>query len=251
MGWEWSVPAAKVPRYHQSKPEPPSSCQSQPHSHPEPQQMPHFPEHIPTSALELIAGTMRLNGSGFGKFVSAWMQLPRCSRKSWSYSGAVKSEESDPKHYICPFTAQCYFDPGNFTYAMTLAIMSPDLMALENWNWETTGDICESMMGANYEWSVVMSRPGKELVGCRFLFGRTLKLCSDLIEHFVWHTYQLLVQVGQEQMLSWVRCIVDIVHRRKNIGEDHSASEVAVGHPHELVVFAPRDKSDGFLNRAP
>ena len=61
----------------------------------------------------------------------------------------------------------------------------------------------------------------------------------------------LQAQVGQEKMLSWVRWIVATVQWRKNIGEDHSGSEVEVGHPHELVFFAPRDKSDGLLNRVP
>ena len=233
MGWEWTQEReAVLPRRARG-----------------PQPMPPFDGHIPHSALQLAETAVRFNTKAFGDFVSEWMtRLPYQTRKDWSYNGAVKSSSlDDPIHYRCPYTLQNYFDPGNWIYAQTLTIMCPSLMAQVNWNAETKGDICESLMGAHYEWSVIIPRFQHSLLGEHDArFGHRLRDCSRLIHYFSRHTYHLHRETGDERMLSWVHWIVSIVSWRKD-HTDIEDPDVLVHEPNVEVVQGSRDKSEGFL----
>ena len=120
-------------------------------------------------------------------------------------------------------------------------------MAQVDWKAETKGDICESIMGAHYNWSVTIPRFKPHWLGqCDARFGRRLAYCSAFIDHFTWHTYHLYLETGDAQMLSWVLWIVSIVSWRKyhrDIDPD-----VLVHEPNVEFVERPRDKSNGFLN---
>ena len=103
-----------------------------------------------------------------------------------------------------------------------------------DWNWCTKGDVCESIMGVYYEWSVLIFRARKSPEVSEDRFGGRLKLCSDLIEYFVWHTYQLQQEVGQEQMLPWVHWI----YRRGATGS--LSTLIPHVYPHEQDVAEPK-----------
>ena len=77
------------------------------------------------------------------------MQLCVRDRKTLSHNGAVRSRPGDPCHYHCPVEQVTYFDPSNKIYRVALSIWAPRL-DFENWNMETRGDICESLMGYAY-----------------------------------------------------------------------------------------------------
>ena len=114
--------------------------------------MPEAADHVPVEALELIELMTGFNTEKCSKFVAAWMDLPYKERKAWSHSGAVQCRNAtDPVHYHCHLDGRTYFDPGNWIYAVSLSLMCPELMACVNWNYETKGDICESIMGCHYE----------------------------------------------------------------------------------------------------
>ena len=235
MGWEW-VPERPMPARAAVPLRPPRP-------------MPAFGgQHIPWRAVELVEAAVRFDTNLFGDFVCVWMmRLTKGERKVWSYDGAVQSSLGDPTHYYCPFTSENYFDPGNWIYDLALTIMCPALMAQVNWNAETKGDICESIMGANYIWSVIIPRFRRDLLEqCDARFGRRLEYCSTLIDHFIWHTYHLHRETGDERMLSWVRWIVSIVSWRKD-HTDIEDPDVLVHEPNVEVVQGSRDKSKGFL----
>ena len=90
-----------------------------------------------------------IDSSTFEKFVHQWMQLSADDRKTLSHNGAVRSRPGDPCHYHCPVEQVTYFDPSNKIYSVALSILAPQL-DFENWNMETRGDICESLMGYAY-----------------------------------------------------------------------------------------------------
>ena len=77
------------------------------------------------------------------------MQLSAQDRKTFSHNGAVRSRPGDPCHYHCPVEQVIYCDPSNNIYSVALSILAPQL-DFENWNMETRGDICESLMGYAY-----------------------------------------------------------------------------------------------------
>ena len=90
-----------------------------------------------------------IDSSTFEKFVHQWMQLSVRDRKTLSHNGAVRSRPGDPCHYHCPVEQVTYFDPSNKIYSVALSTLAPQL-DFENWNMETRGDICESLMGYAY-----------------------------------------------------------------------------------------------------
>ena len=108
--------------------------------------MPEATDHVPVEALELIELMTGFATEKFSKFVEAWIDLPYNERKAWSHRGAVQCRNAtDPVHYHCHLDGRTYFDPGNWIYAVSLSLMCPELMACVNWNYETKGDICESI----------------------------------------------------------------------------------------------------------
>ena len=235
MGWEW-VPERPMPARAAVPLRPPRP-------------MPAFGgRHIPWRAVELVEAAVRFDTNLFGDFVCEWMmRLIKRERKLWSYDGAVQSRLGDPTHYHCPFTSENYFDPGNWIYDLALTIMCPALMAQVNWNAETKGDICESIMGAHYSWSVTIPRLNPHwLELCDARFGHHLACCSALIDYFAWHTYHLHLETGDEQMLTWVHWIVSVVSWRKHHMDvfDPAALVLPIN---DEVVKGPRDKSNGFL----
>ena len=104
-----------------------------------------------------------IDSSTFEKFVHQWMQLSVRDRKTLSHNGAVRSRPGDPCHYHCPVEQVTYFDPSNNIYSVALSILAPQL-DFENWNMETRGDICESLMGYAYlvKIGAVKTRDGNE-----------------------------------------------------------------------------------------
>ena len=120
-------------------------------------------------------------------------------------------------------------------------------MAQVDCNLETKGDICQSIMGAHYIWSVTVPRFQRHVLEqCDARFGDRLKYCSELIDSFTWHTYQLHLETGDEQMLTWVHWIVSVVSWRKHHMDifDPAALVLPIN---DEVVKGPRDKSNGFL----
>ena len=236
MGWEWVRPASTP-----AAPRGPAAPR-------QPLPMPTFDgQQIPDSALQLVEAAARLDTRSVGDLVSGWMHLPHRTRKYWSYNGALRSCQGDPSHYRCPFTLQDYLDPTNWIYAMALTIMCPSLMAQVNWSIETKGDICESIMGAHYIWSVILPRFEPRLLEqCDVKFGRRLECCSMVIEHFAWHTYQLHRETGDEGMSNWVHWIACMANSRKYHGEI-KVGDVVVHEHHAELFERPRAKCDGFL----
>ena len=120
-------------------------------------------------------------------------------------------------------------------------------MAQVNWSAETKGDICESVMGAHYEWSVTIPRSRPNLLAhVDARYAHRLEFCSTLIDYFIWHTYHLHRETGDERMLSWVHWIVSIVSWRKD-HTDIEDPDVLVHEPNVEAVQGSRDKSEGFL----
>ena len=171
-------------------------------------QMPHFEENIPVSACWLAEVTARMDTFKFGEFVCEWMQLSAKTRKTLSYSGAVMSCEGDPVHYYSRVANQKYFDPGNYVYAQALTIMCPRLMSEVSWNIEKKGDICEGIMGAHYEEKNVAIESDRKRL--RREFGRELEVMSEIIDKFAWHTYNMLREVGDDNLQQWVDWVIDI-----------------------------------------
>ena len=63
----------------------------------------------------------------FGELIDCWMEQPREVRKNFSYSGALRSNDDDPVHYVCKYTGQGYFDPSNKIYSIAMCILAPQL----------------------------------------------------------------------------------------------------------------------------
>jgi len=159
---------------------------------------------VPEEALWLAEACTRFSTDAFGNFVSAWMQLPKRTRKLYSHSGAVQAlSEEDPVHYTCPHEHIRYFDPTNWIYAQTLQVMCPALMSEVQWNNETKGDTCESIMGMHYVW-----RHGGSALHCpvRPEFGQQLAGTACMVNAFVYKVYKLYARVGDlrvRDFLNW------------------------------------------------
>ena len=165
-----------------------------------------------------------------------------------SYDGAVKCRAGDPTHYKCLYTEQTYFDAMNIVYKWALSIMCPTLMAAVDWNKQTWGDICESIMGAHYEWSVIVQRlPPKDRPIVSSNFAHYLEQCSAIIDTCSWLTSCLYRRLDDDlQMIAWVNYIIDIVCWMK-----HDRYErVVIVHEPQDETSGPRDKSNGSLVKA-
>ena len=129
--WAWSQPIEP------SSPPPPPSSPPPSYNWP------------PEGAILLdIAKTMKQDT--FAEFIDLWMEnLSRRTRKNLSHSGALRSNDGDPVHFICKHTGLGYFDPTNYIYFMTLMFLAGPMS--RSWNTETRGDICEALMGFSYE----------------------------------------------------------------------------------------------------
>ena len=242
----WEAPGGGVWRFEFPRPATPPPPTQPPAA--AVRRMPDFPDddlHLRApEALELVEIAARLR---LDEFINAWMQLPRRTRKDFSYNGAVKSRYGDPVHYKCPFTGQIYFDAMNKVYSWTLSIMCPLLMEAMNWNREMHGDICESVMGAHYEWSITVPRTRPEMLGTISPeFGRNLKFCSELIDTCSWLTFCLYrrLEYSDEKMITWVHWIIEIVSWRKQIT---TAVNIAQEPQMETGPVSPREKSKGSL----
>ena len=229
QGWEESRPIpAQVPLSREARP------------------MPVFTDVMPDHALWLVEKAANLNTNEFGDFVDRWMELPEQTRRVWSYNGAVTSRLGDPLCYHCPYAWANYFDPSNWVYTQTMNIMCPSLMARVNWNMKTKCNLCESIMGAHYNWSVLMPRFRPELqASCDSRFGYRLKCCSSLIDCFAWHTYHLQQEVRDEQLVEWITWIISMVSWRKS---EFLPGTHVVLEQKDNEVLGPRDKSMGCLD---
>ena len=174
--------------------------------------MPEAADHVPVEALELIELMIGFNTDRASKFVEAWMDLPHEVRKAWSHNGAVQCRNAtDPAHYHCHLDGRTYFDPGNWIYAVSLSLMCPELMAYVNWNYETKGDICESIMGCHYmvEHGLVTGATGESLE-----FPHLQKysgITSAIVDAYAWYVWRLCGKFGPNDMLVWIGWTLDMV----------------------------------------
>ena len=179
--------------------------------------IPEVADHVPPEALELIELMTGFDTERVSRFVVAWMELPYKVRKAWSHSGAVRCRDAtDPVHYHCPIDGATYFDPGNWLYACTLSRMCPELMSHVDWNYETKGDICEAIMGCQYEveHGLVTGATGESLE-----FPHLQKyngITSAIVDAYAWYVWRLCVKVGADQMLVWIAWTVDMVRYREH-----------------------------------
>ena len=141
----------------------------------------------------------------FEKFVHQWMQLSAQDRNTLSYNGAVRSRPGAPCHYRCPVEQVDYFDPSNSIYSAALSILAPQL-ASENWNMETRGDICESLMGYAY----LVRRNMEPHAEHR----KQTEQVADIIDEFSRMTYLLQADTG-DNFFNWVLWIKSVAAWRK------------------------------------
>ena len=116
--------------------------------------------------------------------------------------------------------------------------MCPELLAEEDWNLVTKGDICESILGADFVWRFAVSAWYPEL---KEPFGRHLADVASLVNAFVWVVYRLLAKVNNkdsQDLLSW---IVNMARRRV---DQALVQFVAVDREVNLKIFEvwPREK---------
>ena len=141
---------------------------------------------IPEEAQQLMELAARFDSKLFGELVTRWMTLPQSMRKSLSYSGAVRSRVGDPCHYKCTQRSVAYFDPTNKIYSAALSVMAPQLEMEQNWNAETRGDICESLMGYGYLVCSGQIRNAREV--------QEVQAISNIVDDFSWWTWRLHTQ---------------------------------------------------------
>ena len=176
------------------------------------------------------------------------VKLDKKVRKMLSHNGAVTCRPGDPCHYRCPFEQVRYFDPRNKIYSVALSIMAPQLESEYNWNLNTRGDICESLLGYAYLVKMGMVKGREENV-------EKTKGVANIIDCFSWRTYQLELTAGDD-FFHWVRWIKD----NAACGQFAQASEEeqeAAHHnllrvceeadPDTLSLGGPRCKSAGLL----
>lgn len=170
-------------------------------------QLPTYKVEIPQEALQLQELASYCDSCTLGAFVMQWMSLPRSERKNLSYNGAVQSRVGDPCHYTCPDELVKYFDPTNMIYSVALSIMAPNIEIENNWNAETRGDICESIMAFAY-----LARTKR--IRCSCESKKTSQQMSTIIDAFSWLTYHLHTKTGAN-FLMWVKWIKDAVAWRQ------------------------------------
>ena len=178
---------------------------------------PEVADHVPVEALELIELMTGFDTERASRFVGAWMELPYKVRKAWSHSGAVRCRDAtDPVHYHCPIDGATYFDPGNWLYACTLSLMCPELMPHVNWNCETKGDICEAIMGLQYDTDHGLV-PGATGDSPEFPhLQKDSGITSAIVDAYAWYVWRLCVKVGADKMLVWIEWTVDMVRYREH-----------------------------------
>ena len=164
-----------------------------------------------------------IDSSTFEEFVHQWMQLNAEVRKTLSHNGAVRSRPGDPCHYRCPVEQVTCFDPSNKIYSVALSILAPQL-DFENWNMETRGDICKSLMGYTYlvKIGAVETQDGNE---------RNTKAVADIIDNFSRATY-LLGAVTGDDFFCWDRWLKDIAAWRQNAEASEEEQEAV----HQILV---------------
>ena len=204
--------------------------------------MPSTP-NVPTEALELIELLTHFKADTCTVFVYKWMELPRALRKEYSYSGAIRCRcDTDPQHYRCPRKKDCYFDPTNWVYALTMRLMMPNLMKEVDWNMETIGDIFESILGLHY----MVDNGLKRVSMCTATHIGTV---SDILEEFVWWTWRLCEAIDDtDRVLVWVTWIIDMVADRQR-KDDHVNHTVVYHEPRDEFDLQPRCKRLGNLIR--
>ena len=214
--------------------------------------MPEAADHVPVEALELIELMTGFNTDRASKFVEAWMDLPHEVRKAWSHSGAVQCRNAtDPMHYHCHLDGRTYFDPGNWIYAVSLSLMCPELMAYVNWNYETKGDICESIMGCHYmvEHGLVTGATGESLE-----FPHLQKysgITSAIVDAYAWYVWRLCRKVGADEMLVWIDWAIDMVRYREHKARADSSSLAELRLDTLAEYHGPKEKRLGHLTSGP
>ena len=168
-------------------------------------QLPTSLRDIPQEAFQLQEMASLCDSCTLGDFVMQWMSLARSTRKLLSHNGAVQSRLGDPCHYTCPDELVHYFDPTNMIYSAALSIMAPNFDIETNWNAETRGDICESIMGFAY-----MSRTKR--ISCER--WEASQQMSKIVDAFSWLTYHLHTKTGGTFPM-WVKWIKDTAAWRK------------------------------------
>ena len=186
---------------------------------------PEVADHVPVQALELIELMTGFDTERASRSVRAWMELPYKVRKAWSHSGAVRCRDAtDPVHYHCPIDGRTYFDPGNWLYAVTFSLICLELMAHVDWNYETKGDICESIMGCQdeVEHGLVTGATGESLE-----FPHLQKysgITSAIVDAYAWYVWRLCVKFGPNDMLVWIGWTIDMVRDREHQARADSSS---------------------------
>ena len=138
-------------------------------------------------AFVLQEWVSHFDSDAFGDFVLLWMTMSKATRKMLSHNGAVRSRSSDLCHYRCPHEKVDYFDPNNMIYSVTLSILAPQLES-EDWNAQTKGGICESLVGLNY-----LVKRGS----MRGSLTQT-KEVADIVDLCSWMTYRLHAVAGDD-----------------------------------------------------
>ena len=107
---------------------------------------------------------------------------------------------------------------------MALSILAPQL-DFENWNMETRGDICESLMGYAYlvKIGAVKTQDGNK---------KKTKEVADIIDNFSRAAYMLEATTGDD-FFQWVRWIKDIAAWRQ-IAQTSEEEQEAV---HQILVM--------------
>ena len=109
---------------------------------------------------------------------------------------------------MCPHSGQGYFDPSNAIYATALRFLAPRTLN-RDWNIETLGDICESLMGFEYQLRHTQ-RPDplnmfESVADVSFILERTTSL-----------TYRLY-KIAGEEFYAWCNCIVSRAAHFRNV----------------------------------
>ena len=172
---------------------------------------------IPEEADWLIELLLRFKSNKCSDFVYRWMDLPKKTRKVYSYNGAIRcQDDSDPKHYFCDKGQQHYFDPTNWVYALAMRMMLPHMMKEVEWNNETKGDIFESIMGCHY--MVSHGCPVNTMTSLE----RNIGPVAAIFEAFAWGAHRLCRSIGHhdpELIVRWATWIIDMVAYRQRRDE--------------------------------
>ena len=218
--WGWTV-----------MPTPPTTA-------PPPQTAPR-PDSTPAEAVILVTIAKLARHAKFSDFFVKWMAQSYRARKDLSYSGALRCQPGDPVHYTCLHTGETYFDPMNMIYSTAMCFLAPHGLLKENWNTNTRGDICESLLGYAYQLAHRERADPHALWPLARAVAQIIEITSRL-------THQLSRSLGHADFHD---CCTWIIKRAAYLSQRGDVENVVAAIlPQDAAMDAPRPKLIGVLN---